>query len=207
MTLEKRLIREGRTRWLDVGSGGRFASDFHYLDVFPEGVIPEEHRPRYHRVDIMNPSETQLAKLGTFDLVRLQHMIEHFGFEDGAHVLLNCARLLKCGGALLLTAPDLRIYTRAYLDGNFDKLEGFQEWAWGRIPKDAPPSAYFSIYSHSMTYESHRWCYDYEGLVYQLRSLGKFKNIRRLLVEDEEASVPFTHNRPAEDVCVLAEKS
>lgn len=47
---------------------------------------------------------------------------------------------------------------------------------------------------------------DYEGLEYQLMSSGEFKNIRELKLNDPLANNPFTHNRPEEDVCAIAQK-
>ena len=46
MNLKEKLIKEKRTRWLDVGCGGNFEDGFYYLDTFPEGIID----PRSGRV-------------------------------------------------------------------------------------------------------------------------------------------------------------
>ncbi|HWG98091.1 MAG TPA: methyltransferase domain-containing protein [Pilimelia sp.] len=205
MRLRDRLVSAGRTRWLDVGCGGEFEPGFDYLDVFPTGLVPAEHRDRYHRVDIVHPGPAAERLRGGYDLVRLQHTLEHLGFEDGQAALRTCAALLRPGGLILITVPDLRVHVRRYLDGSYRNWAGFAQWARGRVPPDAPDSAYFSVYAHSMTFEEHRWCYDYEGLAYQLRRTGAFGGIRELRPDDPLASLPFTHNRPEEDVCVLAE--
>ncbi|MET8777773.1 hypothetical protein ABZV58_22445 [Nocardia sp. NPDC004654] len=205
MNLQQSLVGSGRLRWLDVGSGGEFAPNFHYLDIFPEGLVPSDLKSKYFRVDILNASDERLSRLGKFSLVRLQHTIEHFDFEAGVRVIVNCAKLLEPDGYLLVTAPDLKLYAEAYIAGKLQELPGFVEWAQNRIPKDAPASAYFSVFAHSMTYESHKWCYDYQGLEYLIASTGRFTNIHRLSLDSEESSVPFTHNRPDEDVCVLAQ--
>jgi hypothetical protein len=63
-----------------------------------------------------------------------------------------------------------------------------------RIAKDAPNSFYFSIFAHSMIYESHKWCYDNDGLIYQLKKSNKFKNIWELKHSGSLALNPFTHN-------------
>jgi len=204
MGLSQQLTAAGRTRWLDVGCGADFAPGFEYLDILPIGAVPEELRRHYYRADIANLTDRDLAQLGRFDLGRMQHTLEHFGFEDGVRVLGNCAEILNPGGMILVTVPDLLKHIRAYLKNDYDSVPGFREWAQERVPDDAPPSAYFSVFKHSLAYEPHKWCYDYDGLSYQLRRTGRFTSITRLEMRDPLAEVPFTHNRPAEDVCVYA---
>lgn len=203
MTLQKQLIASGKNRWLDVGNGGRFDKGFEYLDVFPEGFIPAAHRALYHRLDVINATDHKIDELGKFDLVRLQHVLEHFSFEDGHRALVNVGRLLRRGGHLLITVPDLRRHLSEYQSSGYRDWDGFKAWAHLRIPEDAPASAYFSVFAHSMTFEPHKWCYDYEGLEYQVRRAGVFGSIRELALGDPLAGVPFTHNRPDEDVCLL----
>ena len=204
MSLRGELVAAGRTRWLDVGCGTEFSPGFEYLDIFPEGFAGEEIRDRYHRVDIANLTARDAAELGRFDLVRMQHTLEHFGFEDGLRVLENCAELLAPDGIVLITVPDLLTHIRLYLKNEYDRLPGFRDWARSRIPADAPPSAYFSVFTHSLAYEPHKWCYDFAGLAYQITRTGRFGEITRLRVSDPLAEVPFTHNRPDEDLCVYA---
>jgi predicted SAM-dependent methyltransferase len=206
MTLQEKLFSEGRTRWLDVGCGGNFERNYYYLDLFPEDIINPEFKDRYFRIDILNLTEEQVDQLGVFDLVRMQHTFEHFSYEEGRKVLENCALLLKSGGIILITVPDLRIHIDRYLTDTYKEWKGFRWWANKRVPQDSPNSFYFSVFAHSMPWESHKWCYDFEGLAYQLKHSEKFDNIRELKLDDPEASIPFTHNRPEEDVCVMALK-
>jgi predicted SAM-dependent methyltransferase len=206
MTLKEKLIQDGRTRWLDVGCGGNFEDKFYYLDTFPEGIINPRFKERYFRVDIVNAPEELFAKLGKFDLVRMQHTFEHLSYEEGKKVLKNCAKLLNKNGYILITTPDLKIHIQKYLNDEYKNWDGFKWWANQRIPQDAPNSFYFSIFAHSMPYESHKWCYDFEGLKYQLELCGEFKDIQELKTDNSLSSVPFTHNRPEEDVCIIAVK-
>jgi SAM-dependent methyltransferase len=198
--LKEKLTRENKTQWLDIGCGGNLDDDFHYLDTFPEGVVGKKNK--YFRADIINLSKNDLARMGKFDFLRLQHVFEHFTPENGIRVLNNCARLLNKDGYILITTPDLKKYVHLYLSG---KIKQNFDWALNRIDKDSPDSFYFSVFTHSMLYESHCWCYDAEGLIYQLKRTDKFKNITELPLTHELANIPFTHNRPHEDVCVLAQ--
>ncbi len=199
--IREQLIREGKTRWLEIGCGGTFEEHFTYIDLFPEPVV---NRPgRYFRFDIVHPPAQELSRLGTFDLVRMQHVFEHFTPEDGCQVLHNIAELLKPGGFLLISAPDLRKYISLYLSGT---ISNHLEWAHRRIRPGSPDSFYFSIFSHSMRFEKHEWCYDAEGIKFQLDEAGRFTDITELTLDHPMANIPFTHNRPKEDVVILARK-
>jgi len=202
-SLREQLIDSGRTCWLDVGCGGNFEKGFFAIDVFPEALISQDHRSQYGRVDILSVSPDEIAKLGKFDLVRMQHVLEHMTWEEGAVALTTCVKLLKPDGLILITVPDLAVHVQRYLRSEY-RGSGFAGWANHRIPSAAPDSCYFSIFAHSMPYEPHKWCYDQEGLLYRLKTLGLFHDIIVLRKDSSLASIPFTHNRPDEDLCVLA---
>lgn len=198
--LREKLIAENKTAWLEIGCGGTFDDYFTYVDLFPETLV--EKKGKYCRMDIVNASDSALEKLGKFDLIRMQHVFEHFTPEAGKTVLENCAKLLNKDGYVLISTPDLKKYIEFYLSG---QIRDNYKWALNRIPQDSPNSFYFSIFSHSLPFEKHEWCYDAEGLIYQLERSGKFKNIRELTLEDELSNIPFTHNRPNEDVCIIGQ--
>ncbi len=198
--LAKKLSDEKKTRWLEIGCGGTFEENFTYIDLFPETLFENNHK--YFRIDITNISDSDREKLGKFDLIRMQHVFEHFTPEDGQKVLLTCSKLLNKDGYLLISVPDLKKYIDLYLSG---KIKNNFDWALKRIKEDSPNSYYFSIFSHSLNFEEHKWCYDAEGLIYQLEQTNQYKNIQELTLNDELANIPFTHNRPNEDVCVIAQ--
>ena len=204
MNLKELLQKENKLRWLDVGCGSNFEEGFHYLDIFPSGILQPTIKRKYFCADILNLSEESVKSIGKFDLIRMQHSFEHLTLEEGQKCLDNCAKLMNDDAYILITTPDLRIHIQKYLNDGYKNWEDFNLWAHRRIPADAPNSFYFSIFTHSIPNEYHKWCYDNEGLIYQLKISGKFKNIMELKHSDTLASVPFTHNRPEEDVCVIA---
>ncbi len=205
MSLKDLLIKQNKKRWLDIGCGGVFEEGFYYVDLFPENAIDPKYRKRYFRLDIINASREEITKLGKFDFLRMQHTFEHFTYEEGQKVLKNCAFLLEKGGYILITTPDLKIHINKYLNNGYKNWTGFKWWATKRVPENSPDSFYFSVFAHSMPFESHKWCYDYEGLKFILEESGEFTNIRELKLNDELTEVSFTHNRPEEDVCIIAQ--
>ena len=109
-------------------------------------------------------------------------------------------------GILLISVPDLDIYLKRYFNGSLKHISSFGSWAHTRIKENSPQSDYFSIYAHSMLHEKHLWCYNKEGLINKLVSSGNFTTVQRVGLLNKLAGIPFTHNRPQEDLCVIATK-
>jgi SAM-dependent methyltransferase len=199
--LKKLLIESGRTRWLELGCGGNFEENFVYVDILPEETINQPGK--YFKINMTSPEKGPLEQLGKFDLVRMQHVFEHFTPEEGLIVLENAAYLLNENGYLLISVPDLKKFIAFYQSG---EIKEYYQWALERVDKDAPASFFFSIYAHSILREQHKWCYDEEGLKYIIKQSNHFYDITPLQLGDEFSSIPFTHNRPVEDLVVLAKK-
>jgi SAM-dependent methyltransferase len=213
-SLRQQLERAGRTRWLDLGSRS-FHEGFHCLDIAPSSSVPADKRDRYISADILSLSDAEIDAIGGFDLVRMQHVFEHFGFEDGEALLRVCARLLNKSGYLLITVPDLQAHMRFYRGGyRTEEFAFFRDYAGGRVPQDAPASYFFSFHAHQYGHapvevpgQAHKWSYDADGLIYALKRVGVFDDVRRLRLWSPLAEIPFTHKIPVEDLCVLASKA
>lgn len=210
MTLKEKLIKENKNKWLDIGCNKNFEQGFYYLDTWPIKKIPQEYRKKYFELDVLKATEKELKLLGKFDLIRMQHVLEHFSYEEGLTVIGKIIKILKNEGIFIATVPDLKIHAKKYITGRYKKWETYgwwiKKWATKRIPADAPDSFYFSVFAYSLPVTPHKWCYDYNGLGYLLKSSGMFHKIKRIDFKDSLASFPFTHNRPQEDVCIMAIK-
>ncbi len=206
--LSSKLREDGHTRWLDMGASGSFSEGFHFADLYPVSEAKPELRDRYFQFNATaDHTDAELEPMGKFDLIRMQHVLEHIQPEDAAKALSNCQRLLKENGYLLITVPDLRIMVDRYIRRCLDVSWEFKDWAENRIPAGSPQSDYFSIFTHSLPHQAHLWCYDKEGLIHALKKTGLFKNIQCISEYHRLAEIPFTHNRPGEDVCILAQKA
>jgi predicted SAM-dependent methyltransferase len=206
--LKDLLIKNNQTRWIDIGSSISYNEGFYFIDIKEIEQIPVEMRSKYLKLNITIPlTDDHLNNLGRFDFIRMQHVFEHFTIEEGLVVLGNCYKLLNNNGYLLISVPDLKIFVKRYLNKSLDVNWPFADWARTRIPIDSPQSFYFSIYTHSVLHEKHLWCYDEAGLKYELQRSGKFKSVQRISLFNNLACIPFTHNRPLEDLCVLAQKT
>ena len=101
-----------RGRLLDVGCGtGLFLAQMRDLGWEVEGVEPDPvaahaARSRY-RLDITSaPLEEVSLPANTFDAVTASHVIEHV--HDPIGFLMECGRLLRPGGAVVIVTPNSR---------------------------------------------------------------------------------------------------
>ncbi|MBE9028851.1 methyltransferase domain-containing protein [filamentous cyanobacterium LEGE 11480] len=209
--LKQQLLREGRTRWVDLGSS-HFEEGFMCVNLHASEDLAPHLATRYYQANLAALSADDREQLGQFDLIRMQHVFEHFSFEAGEELLKFCASMLKPGGYLLITVPDLRLHINGYLT-NYRHMDYFRTYARRRLPDDAPASFMFAFHAHQFGYapveepgQVHKWCYDYEGLKYQLEKVNAFQQIKRLDLLHPWAAVPFTHNVPLEDLCMIAQK-
>lgn len=204
--LEKHLLESKKVDWLDIGSSSNKSNlNFEFCDLYPiEECIPE-FREKYFQIDITKDLiHTQSYK--QYDFIRMQHVFEHFTFEQADTVLKNCSKMLKKGGILLITVPDLDIMINLYKKNLFKENIKFYNWATKRIDNAASSSDFFSIFTHSHLHQEHKWCYNKKGIIKKVESSGQFESTKRISLFNRFCSIPFTHNRPEEDLCITARK-
>lgn len=54
---------------------------------------------------------------GSAEMIVLSHTLEHYGCNEGNAMLAECYRVLRPGGSLIISVPDLRNLAHAWLDG------------------------------------------------------------------------------------------
>jgi SAM-dependent methyltransferase len=98
-------------RTLNLGSGGEY-------DPYEISVdLAKDSRATYKR-DIRNLPEDWADQ---FDIVKAQHVLEHFGFGETQDIVNEWARVLKPGGTMHLIVPDIESFVERILKGPDDK--------------------------------------------------------------------------------------
>jgi len=155
-----RYLQVGGDWWNKCGDGWLNA-DFVYTRL-PVGFVCEDWRTgRY----ILRQDAGHRAPFedDTFEIVYSEHMFEHILPMDGSAFLREMYRILKPGGVLRVTTPDLE----KYLVGYTQRKEGntfLQEHA-ARFPpmgKLGPPYTAATIVNNIFRNYEHRWVYDFE---------------------------------------------
>jgi predicted SAM-dependent methyltransferase len=142
--------------------------------------------------------------------VYTEHMIEHVSEEQGQHVLRESHRVLRPGGVLRLTTPDLRKVITIYADDNpVVSLDECLAFLNETLPNQPHPRAAQMLNTYMRAW-GHQFVYDEEDLRAKLLEAG-FSDVKRVepgqseheALKDLERHEPLWANT-AEAMCLEA---
>ena len=156
--------------WLNTDVLGRGRRDVRYLDAAGRFPFGDECR---------------------FDYVFSEHLIEHFSLSMGLAMLEECFRVLKPGGKIRITTPDLRFLIDICREDKSAIEREYVDWV---VKRSSPPSRFRSVPSEAFVVNTfmrswgHRFIYDERTLSLALASTG-FSDVTRceLNASDDEA--------------------
>jgi predicted SAM-dependent methyltransferase len=99
---------------------------------------------------------------GQAALIFCEHFIEHIRRDDALNFLRECRRVLRPGGRLRLSTPDLRWLVAQYVAGNLDE---WQDVDWR-------PATTCRLMNEGMRSWGHEFLYDREELLALLGEAG-----------------------------------
>lgn len=125
---------------------------------------------------------------GTFDHVFAEHMIEHVPYGGGLAMLRECFRVLKPGGRIRISTPDLRSIVALLGDDLSPLQRAYVEWgAENYVDRGDPPRA-MAMVNKIMRGWGHQFLYDEETLRESF-GLAGFAEVERVRVN--ESRDPF----------------
>lgn len=103
--------------------------------------------------------------------INLSHFLEHFDIEAGRALLRECRRVLRRGGVIRVSCPDLLKYARAYVenDASFFAIVGAPAFC---NYHDLPTTGAIVAGKAYDSGNGHRWFYDAETVIALLREVG-----------------------------------
>lgn len=107
---------------------------------------------------------------GTLDRIYSEHFIEHLTLAEGIEWLREMRRLLRVGGVLRISTPDLSRYAEGYTDSKNKFYERHREQLMTVIL--AVPKRKAWMMNQIFQEWGHRWIYDFEELTYAAARAG-----------------------------------
>jgi predicted SAM-dependent methyltransferase len=162
----ERYMKSTKCTRLHLGSGGYLLEDWLNSDIFcmADGMIFIDVRERL-------PFESD-----SLDFIYSEHLLEHLDYHDGLNLLKECFRILKKGGVVRSSTPDLSFLVEFYCNDSGDNRQ-YLKWAsdfYWRLPiysKAIVVNKYFRSWGH-------QFIYDYELLRIMCREIG-FSDVTR----------------------------
>lgn len=173
-----------KTRKLHIGAG----------DNFINGWLNCDYAPRSQRILVLDATKRFPFSDNVFDYAFSEHMIEHISYADGVMMLTECHRVLRNGGKVRISTPNLRFLIELYADEKSDRQREYIKWAANKFIKEAPCASDTFIINNFVRDWGHLFIYDEKTLRLSLDQAG-FKNVvRRELNESEDESLRNLEN-------------
>lgn len=141
------------------------------------GLINEEHIEniewnRIHNIQFADATKKLPLKTSSVDCIYTSHMFEHLSQLGARNFLQEAKRVLKDGGVLRISVPDLRLAVNKYLTSK--DADAFMR---GLLVQAPPINTLMQRFFLFVTgYRHHQWMYDGDSLARCLSEMG-FKNV------------------------------
>jgi predicted SAM-dependent methyltransferase len=169
----KRLIRKyfdaHHIYKLQIGSGMNYIEGWLNTDINPKrGII---YLDACKRFDYDNNS---------FDYIFNEHFIEHIPYRVGEQFISECYRILRPGGKIRISTPDLKFLIELYGNNKSKEQKEYIRWAADTMFPDDVKGIYIDTFVINLFFYSwgHNFIYDEKVLIHLLDSCG-FDNITR----------------------------
>jgi len=115
---------------------------------------------------------------GTFDYIYSEHMIEHITWQEGRFMLRECGRILKPGGTIRLTTPDLEVLAGLFRKDGTPVREQYIRWVTDTFLDGVNAYEPAFVINNAFRRWGHQFLYDGDVLALALQEAG-FVNVRR----------------------------
>jgi predicted SAM-dependent methyltransferase len=112
----------------------------------------------------------------TFDYIFTEHFIEHLKYRGGVQLVQECYRVLKPGGRLRISTPDLSFLIELHDENKTEVQKRYIKWEVDQYSPDKVYAATFVI--NNFVRGDHKFIYDYETLKNLLRKC-RFVEVKR----------------------------
>ena len=120
---------------------------------------------------------------GVFDFIFSEHMIEHVSYAHAEHMLRECFRIMKAGGRIRISTPDLMFLMDLYRD---DKSQLQEEYVRRTAEEAGIKAVDTHVINRFVREWGHQFIYDEKALRIALEQAG-FAEIERCALNESKA--------------------
>jgi predicted SAM-dependent methyltransferase len=124
----------------------------------------------------------------TFDYAFSEHMIEHIPHAVGQHMINECYRVLKPGGRLRITTPDLAFLIALYQQEKTDLQTRYIRWSAEANKPNVPFAMDTYVINNFVRDYGHQFIYDEKALRASFERAG-FAGIVRCELNESQSEV------------------
>lgn len=179
-------LKSHQTRKLQIGSGENVI----------EGWLNTDRSPT-KKIVFLDASKRFPFNDCTFDYVLSEHLIEHLTYQDGLRLVQECYRVLKPGGKIRISTPDLRFLIELYNENRTELQERYVVWAVKSFLPDISDNFNIFVINNFFRNFGHKFIYDYKTLR-NLLDYCRFVNMTQCSVgesNDKNFKAVESHNQ------------
>lgn len=177
--LKETYLRSHDERKLHLGAGNNELEGWLNTDLFPP----------YDSLMHLDASKPFPFADATFDFVFSEHMIEHISYADGLTMLNECHRVLKPGGLVRISTPDIRFLIELYDAQSTAVTDAYLDWQTQWInenePRVAVPPHPVHVINNFVRDWGHQFIYDQASLARAITGAG-FTDIRQCEINQSD---------------------
>lgn len=168
------------------------------------GWINADIDSKYWSVMYLNATKKFPFRKNTFDYIISEHLLEHLSIEDAKKMLKECFRILKKGGKIRISTPDIKFIISLY---NKNKNNSYYiKKITNRFLKDIYGTDYRPLFIINNAFYNweHKFLYDEEFLREILKKTG-FNDVKRELYgesRDKNLNMVEAHEKGVGDIRV-----
>lgn len=174
----KNYLQQHQISKLQVGCGKNHLNNWLNTDLFLSGGVI-----------YLDATKPLPFRNNSLDYIFTEHVFEHINYHDGFGFLKEARRVLKPGGRIRISTPDLSFLIRLYNEPDADISKNYIKHAIDSYVEE-PKVFVRSVVINNFFYSwGHRFIYDYETLSYALQTAGFEKMVRFQPFESDDPNL------------------
>jgi predicted SAM-dependent methyltransferase len=163
----ERYFRNSPVKKLQLGTSNSLISGWLNTDVLPTS----------REVVYLDATRRFPFKDDTFDYVYSEHMIEHIEYQSALLMLRECFRVLKPGGKIRMSTPDLRVLAGLFSNEKTTSQNFYVDWMTRRFLPDVAYCKEVFLINNAFRAWGHQFLYDRETIEITMNKIG-FEKVR-----------------------------
>jgi predicted SAM-dependent methyltransferase len=163
----RRYFRNNQVKKLQLGTSNSPIVGWLNTDIVPTS----------RQVAYLDATSRFPFKDNTVDYIFSEHMIEHIEYESALAMLRECCRVLKPGGKIRMSTPDLRVLAGLLFNEKTAARNFYVDWMTKKFLPDATSCKEVFLINNAFRAWGHQFLYDRITIEMTMKKAG-FKNIK-----------------------------